>query len=123
MKALVLVVDDEPTIVSTVCAILEGCGFRTEGATSGKEAVAKAAVSRPDLMLSDVLMPGMNGFETGLEIKKLCPDCHLLFFTAYGDVSALSAALRSTGHDFEVLAKPMRASLLVDRIKAMLEAG
>jgi len=120
---LVLVVDDEPSIVSTVCAILHVYGFRTLSATSGPEAIAKAAGACPDLLLCDVIMPGMNGFQTALQVKKLCPQCRLLFFTGYAAVADLAEGLKNDGHDFEMLSKPLPPAVLVDRVKAVLAAS
>lgn len=123
MKPWVLVVDDEPSIVATVCAILEAYGYSAVGVTSGAEAIAKATASCPDLLLSDVMMPGLNGFETGLQVKKVCPHCRLLFFTGYAEVSGLADGLKSNGLAFEVLSKPMHPAALVDKVKAALSAG
>lgn len=123
LKPLVLVVDDEESIVRTICDILDLYGFRTIGATSGGEAIAKIADSCPDLLLSDVMMPGMNGFETGLQVKDLCPRCGLLFFTGYAEVSDLAVELKSKGHAFELLSKPLPPSLLVDKVSAALAAS
>jgi CheY-like chemotaxis protein len=123
MKPRVLVVDDEPAIVATVCAILEAYGFSPVGVTSGEEAIAKATDSCPDVLLCDVMMPGLNGFETGLQVKKVCPTCRLLFFTGYAEVPGLADDLKSNGHAFEVLGKPVRPAELVDKINAALAAG
>lgn len=123
MKHRVLVVDDEPAIVATLCLVLEAHGYGTVGVTSGYEAIAKVAGSCPDLLLSDVMMPGMNGFETGLQVKKLCPKCRLLFFTGYAEVSGLAQELKNKGHFFEVLQKPIHPSFLLDKVKATLAAA
>lgn len=120
MKHRVLVVDDEPTIVSTICMILDASGFDVVGVNSGYAAIARVGDFCPDLLLSDIKMPGMNGFETGVEIKKLCPDCRLLFFSGYSDVSGMAEALRDSGHRFELLPKPLHPNVLLDKIKAAL---
>ena len=125
MKKRVLVVDDEPTIVKTVCMVLEAYGFDPDGATSGDEAIAKAKNSCPDLLLSDVMMPGINGFDAALQIKRVCPGCRLLFFTGYASqVASLAADLTSNGFRFELLAKPIQPAVLVDSVNAALaQAG
>jgi two-component system, NtrC family, nitrogen regulation response regulator NtrX len=120
MKPTILVVDDEPSIVATVCAILEAYGFSAVGATSGTEAIAKAAETCPDLLLSDVMMPGMNGFETALQVKKHCPKCALLFFTGYANVANLGVDLENNGYVFEMLSKPLPGAILVEKIKGAL---
>jgi len=81
MQANILVVDDEHTIADSVGEILAGAGYTIKCAYSGLEAVSKALELCPDILLSDVLMPGMNGFEAGLEVKKDCPGCRLMFFS------------------------------------------
>jgi CheY-like chemotaxis protein len=120
IKSRILVVDDEPTIVSTICMILDAHGFDAVGVNSGYAAIARVGDFCPDLLLSDIKMPGMNGFETGVEIKKLCPDCRLLFFSGYAEVLSMAEALRDSGHCFELLPKPLHPTVLVEKIKAAL---
>lgn len=120
MKRRVLVVDDEPSIVNTICMILDAYGFDAVGVNSGYAAIARVTDFRPDLLLSDIMMPGMNGFETGIEIKKLCPDCRLLFFSGYSNLSGMAQDLKKQGHRFEVLFKPMQPASLIEKIKARL---
>jgi DNA-binding response OmpR family regulator len=123
MKKSVLVVDDEWRIMATMCAILEASDYTAVGAASGDEAISKVSSFCPDLLLCDVMMPGLNGFETGLQVKKLCPNCRLLFFTGNPDVWGLAEGIRKSGHDFETLLKPVHPSLLIDRVKAVLSAS
>lgn len=59
----VLVVDDSPTDLHLLNGYLENNGFKTLNATSGEEAIQKASAEHPDLILMDVVMPGMNGFQ------------------------------------------------------------
>ena len=120
MKNQILVVDDQPSIVSTICLILETYGYNAVGVNSGYEAIAKVPSFRPDLLLSEIMMPGMNGFNTGLEVKKLCPDCQLLFFSGYSDLSGMADALKNRGFRFELLPKPVPPALLLDRVKSLL---
>ena len=123
MKPQVLVVDDEPSIVATVCAILEAYGYSAVGVLSGDEAIARVTDSCPDVLLCDVMMPGLNGFETALEVKKRCPNCRLLFFTGYAEVPGLADGLKSKGLAFDVLSKPMHPATLIDKINAALSEG
>lgn len=119
----ILVVDDEPLIVETMCAILKGKGYSTIGVNSGLEAIAKARDFQPDLLLIDVLMPGLSGFEAGLRVKELCPGCRLLFFSGYSatpEMTVLSEKLRRSGYSFELLTKPLPSGKLLDKVKAAL---
>lgn len=117
---LILVVDDEPAIVETVCMILEAEGLKAIGAKSGADAVAKARESCPDLLFSDIMMPGMNGFEAAVQIKAHCPHCRLIFFSGYADVTDMANGLRQRGYEFEVLRKPMLPTLMVEKVRAAL---
>ncbi len=66
----ILVVDDEPDIVFLVQKILKNGGYDVAGATSGQEALDKIKAERPDLVLLDVMMPGMDGWEACKKIKE-----------------------------------------------------
>ena len=120
MRTRILVVDDEPTIVQIVCMVLGSAGFDAVGVNSGDEAIAKAATFSPDVLLSDVMMPGMSGFETALEVKKLCPGCRLLFFSGRIDGAVMGEGLRTLGHHFELLPKPVQPDVLLEKIKTAL---
>lgn len=123
MRRKILVVDDEKFIAQTLCLILDVHGYTAQSAFSGIQAVAQAKEFFPDLLLSDVMMPGMNGFEAGALIKRHCPDCVLLFFsgrTDNPDFLPMSEVLKREGHSFQVLEKPLDPDLLLDRIKELL---
>lgn len=123
MSRRILVVDDERFIAETLRLILEVHGYIAQSALSGIQAVELAQEFRPDLLLSDVMMPGMNGFEAGVQIKRRCPDCVLLFFsghTANPEFSLIREDLKKEGYPFEVLEKPLDPELLLDRIKELL---
>jgi CheY-like chemotaxis protein len=123
MSDKILVVDDELAIAETLRMILEMSGYAAHSASSGVQAIAKAEEGCPDLLLSDVMMPGLNGFETALRIKARCPGCRLLFFSGYSahpEMLQLSEDLKSRGYDFEVLPKPLHPSLLLEKVKSAL---
>jgi CheY-like chemotaxis protein len=119
----ILVVDDEKFIAESLRLILEVHGYTVESALSGRQAISKAQEFHPHLLLSDVLMPGMNGFEAGALIKRFCPECLLIFYsghTAHPEFSRMSEDLKKQGHPFEVLTKPLDPGLLLDRIIELL---
>jgi CheY-like chemotaxis protein len=123
MSERILVVDDEKSIVETLRMILEMSGYVVSSAVSGLQAIAKVEEGCPDLLLSDVMMPGLNGFETALRIKKHCPGCHLLFFSGYSnspEIMHLSENLKTQGYEFEILAKPLHPSTLLEKVRLTL---
>jgi DNA-binding response OmpR family regulator len=114
----VLVVDDDPANVSLLAAVLRRAGFETEEATSGGEALGAAAVRPPDLVLLDVVMPGLDGFATCRRLKALpgCGDVPVVFVTAMGEIDAKVEAFEAGGVDH--VAKPFDAREVVARVHA-----
>lgn len=123
MGRRILVVDDERSIAETLCRMLETSGYVAVCACSGREALAKAEDFRPDLLLSDVMMPGLDGFETGLLVKKVCPECRLLFFSGSSTIPRTAMRLADRKYRFEVLEKPVPPALLLDKVNAALSAA
>jgi twitching motility two-component system response regulator PilH len=68
--ALVLIVDDSPTEQHVLSQVLEKHGFETQVASDGEEAISMATTIRPDLILMDVVMPGMNGFQATRQLSR-----------------------------------------------------
>ena len=68
--ANILIVDDSPTEIHVLKTMLEKNGFTVSAASSGEEGIEKARAEKPDLILMDVVMPGMNGFQASREITK-----------------------------------------------------
>ena len=115
MRLHVLVVDDNRPLAENLAEILtdEGCCVRT--AFSAEEALGAAAELRPDLVLTDIRMPGMNGIELVQRLAVRAPTAIFLLMTAYtADAVLMSAA--QLGLIRAVLAKP----LAVDKLLAML---
>jgi CheY-like chemotaxis protein len=127
MAPRILVVDDEELIVSTVSTIFAVYGYVTDGALSGEEAVAKARLACPDLLLCDIRLPGINGFEAALQVKEICPRCHLLFFSAYLDTEYLvqdfTQIFAERGYPMEVLSKPVHPTTLLQTVQRTLHTA
>jgi len=104
---LVYVVDDEPLIVETLVAILNGIGLAAIPASNGTDALELARLIPPDVLIADVAMPGMNGFELSLELRRMVPDCETILLS--GEHSAYDQAreYRAQGIDFVLLVKPV----------------
>jgi DNA-binding response OmpR family regulator len=70
MERTVLIIEDEKLIIVSTQMVLEAAGFRVEAAVNGDEGVQKARSSRPDLILLDIMMPGIDGWETLTRLKR-----------------------------------------------------
>jgi CheY-like chemotaxis protein len=109
----VIVVDDEPAIADTLADILEGQGCRAIAVSGGAAAVELAQKLHPQIVISDVSMPGMNGIETAIAIRRICPDCRIILFSGHAGTSDLLKEARTQGHDFELLLKPVKPDALL----------
>jgi CheY-like chemotaxis protein len=122
--AKILVVDDERAIVDSLFEIIESAGYEVQKAYSGQEAIAVAGESCPNVLLTDVLMPAMNGFEVALEVKKVCPGCRLLLFSGQAATAQLAQTFGPTftrkGYRFELLPKPFHPTALLKKLEETL---
>jgi DNA-binding NtrC family response regulator len=115
----VYVVDDQPVIASTLTAILNASGFRATGFTTPEDAIKAAECEGPSLVISDVVMPGMNGVDLAIHLKSICPDCKVLLFSGRAATNNLLESARKLGHDFELLSKPIHPNDLLAAIKKL----
>lgn len=110
MHVTILIADDERSIVDSLAEIMESAGYQVLSAYSGTDAIVKARQHCPAVLLSDVLMPGMNGFELALKIKEICPNSRLLLFSGQAATAQLAQKFSRTftrlGYRFELLPKP-----------------
>src|SRR5687767_5442030 len=79
---MILVVDDEAPIVDVLCMLLEDEGFTVSGETDPVRAVHVIREARPCLMLTDVMMPGMSGYELASLAREIEPDMQVVFMSA-----------------------------------------
>jgi len=121
MSKRLLVVDDEPNLLRAVAAILRGEGFEVSTARSGREALVAVAKNLPDLIVSDVRMPGMDGFELARRLRR-APNFALLpiiFLTAKDETEDRVEGFRA-GVDV-YLTKPFEPDELVAVINSILQ--
>ncbi len=111
----VLVVDDDVKILRFIRSSLTLAGYVVITTTSGEEALKLVESEKPNVMLLDILMPVMDGFEV---LRKLRAVSELPVIAVSAQASAAEEALRLGANDF--LAKPFRPDELVNRIKALL---
>jgi two-component system response regulator (stage 0 sporulation protein F) len=116
--SLILVVDDDPQVRATIVRALEELGYRTGEAMDGEAALAALrAAERPDLVILDYVMPGMDGAEVAREIAAVDPDLPIVFSTGHAALRALRAA---AGEDVPVLSKPFTLDELDDLLRERL---
>jgi two-component system OmpR family response regulator len=114
----VLVVDDEPSIVDAVSTVLRYEGFATAEATSGRQALQLLQQERFDLVVLDVMLPDLDGFEVTRRLRQDGIDVPVLFLTAKADVEDLVTGLGAGGDDY--VAKPFSLAEVVARTKAII---
>jgi CheY-like chemotaxis protein len=120
-SAKILVVDDEVVIATTLRAILEQQGYRTAVAFDGCAGIKVARAFRPDVLVTDVQMPKMNGVEAALEIVQELPRCRVLLFTAAKSLPQDSLAkARARGHHFPVIQKPIAPGEMLTTIRSTI---
>lgn len=115
----ILVVDDETDILEIISYNLKSAGYDTVTAKDGIEAIQKAKIFRPDLIMLDIMMPNKNGIDTCREIRKLpeFKETMVLFLTALNDEKSEIEGLNMGADDY--IAKPIKPKLLVSRINAL----
>ena len=117
--ATVLVVDDEPTIVEIVGRYMERAGFETYTAADGYRALDAATEHRPDLVVLDVMLPGIDGIEVMERLQEReGPPIAVILLTARGEESDRLVGLRHGADDYVV--KPFSPAELVARVEAVL---
>lgn len=117
MTPRILVVDDDPAINEMLTIVLEAEGFETESVTDGADAVAVFRSYEPDLILLDLMLPGMNGVDICREIRKESA-VPIVMLTAKTDTVDVVLGLESGADDY--ITKPFKPKELVARIRARL---
>lgn len=116
-KLRILVVDDETTITETLVEILNGEGFEAVSASAGDAALDRVHTFEPDVVISDVVMPGMNGVQLGITIRQSFPKCRVILFSGQTATADLLKEARRHGHEFEIVAKPVKPQRLLSIIR------
>ncbi len=121
MSPQILLVDDNEDFLDNVKDVFEDEGYEVLTATSGEEAVQLVKTESVDVVVMDIKMPGMNGVEAFIEMKKFYPDVKVIMCTAYIVESTIRRALSEGAQ--AVLNKPFEMDVLLRTIETVLEGG
>lgn len=122
-KPKILIVDDEELLVKSTCIALELYGYEPVGALDAEEGLAKAESFKPDLILLDIMMPGMDGWQMleKLKQKKSTQNITVIIFTAKEYANGKALAQSKGAADY--VAKPFRLEELDALLKSYLQNG
>ena len=118
-KAVLHVIDDEPIIHEVLSQLLTAEGYEVELSSSGEEALGKYSARSFDLVLLDLLMPGLDGIEVLKSIKKIDPQAVIIIITAYASVESAITAMKMGAYDY--VQKPFKHEELILTIERALE--
>src|SRR5690242_18524600 len=120
---LIVVADDEKRIADTLSLILESKGYTAQPVYDGTSALEMCRRTVPNLLLSDVVMPGMNGIELAIRVREELPACKILLFSGQAATAIFLEDATRRGYDFEILAKPVHPEDLLARVKDLVGPG
>ena len=121
VKKKILIVDDEPMVVAMATKVLEERGFAVLSAPDGYEGILKAITEKPDLILLDVVMPGLDGHEVLARLHKdeRTRDIPVIHLSAVGDYDEQLHAMEDGSADY--ITKPIKPSDLGDKVEVFLD--
>lgn len=117
----ILVVDDERLLADTTAAILRRAGFNAKTAYDGFGALEMSGSFHPDYLLTDIMMPSMNGVELAIAVAKMYPATKIVLFSGQAGVTDILADSNARGFNFPLLAKPVHPSQLVEKLRSLMD--
>ena len=119
-KEKILIVDDEKDIIELIDYNLTQQGYRTDGAVSGEEALEKIRRKAPDLILLDLMLPGLSGLDVMISLRKepSTETIPVIMLTAKGEEADIVTGLEMGADDY--ISKPFSTRILIARIRAVL---
>ncbi|WP_302984297.1 response regulator transcription factor [uncultured Muribaculum sp.] len=121
MRNKILLVEDTADLSLIISETLLECGYDVVAAYDGKDGLAKFIMEKPDIVVADVMMPKLDGFDMARKIRSISPNVPLLFLTAKSGIDDVEKGFEIGANDY--LKKPFELRELVVRIKALLRKG
>ena len=121
-KVRVLVADDEEVIATTLATILELAGYDVCAVYGGEAAVRLMDLFKPDLVITDITMPGVTGVEVAFAARAVLPRCKILLFTGHASLHNLLRASEDEGLSFDLVTKPIRPGDLLAKVQDTLRS-
>ena len=122
-EGAILIVEDEKVVADSLAQILSAKGYDARVAYSAEAALQLVTQWSPDLAILDVMLPRMNGVELAVILKERFARCHILLFSGQPTVEALIKKAKREGHEFEILAKPVHPSVMLEAISKRLSSN
>lgn len=119
----VLVVDDEPRLAAAVHRILEMEGYRVATATDGATAVRLVLKDEPDVILLDLMMPGMDGREVCRRVREVSSRTRIIYFTAKAEPAGPLQLRQLKGEADGLIAKPASARAILSQVSKVIRHG
>jgi CheY-like chemotaxis protein len=117
---LIYVVDDETIFAQTLMAVLIGAGFRAVAFNDPKAVLLALSSKCPDVLLSDVIMPGTTGIDLAICIREAHPECKVLLLSGEMLTSDLLEKASREGHNFDCVEKPIHPKELLAKLRNLV---
>lgn len=115
----ILVVDDERLLADTTATILRRAGYNAKTAYDGFSALQASSSFHPDYILTDIMMPIMNGVELAIAITRMYPATKILLFSGQAGIADILQESSAKGFEFPLLAKPVHPLELLERLEKL----
>jgi len=122
-ESRILIVEDEKVVADTLGQILAANGYEIHVVYSAEDAISLVASWTPDVAILDVMLPKMNGIELAVILKENLAACQVLLFSGQPSVESLMQKASNEGHQFEILAKPVHPTVMLNAISTLLYPG
>jgi len=120
-RPVVLVVDDECAIADTLTEILKRSGFNAITAYDAPSAMDAALLHPPEVLITDVVLPGMNGIDLAISLRRIFTHCKVILFSGNAATSPLMASAMRAGHNFILLNKPVHPGEMLAHVSGCLQ--